>query len=608
MALLSKSDFKVASDCITKLYYKKTGYPSTNDENDYLQFLADGGHQVGKLATLQYPNGIDINTGNDHEEAVRQTEELLGMENVTLLEASIHINNKIIRIDILNKIGSHYELIEVKSKSFDSSIERKKQIKNVEKYIEDVAFQYYVLYEYLYEKGIPFTITPYLCLPDKSKRCIMEGMNSCFRISEAEHSTSRFRAIDVKVDTTRLHEIEQEDLLIQLDITGEVLNLQPEIDRRAQEFLRTLHPSLNRDQNTLTKGCFKCEFNCTNEVNTISGFDVCWQGSTIPEHHVKDLYYSGSLGNNKLVNQMIAENKLSMFDVPEEEIKGKRGQRQKIQLDFTQTQQEWISSGMKDELLKWEYPLHFIDFETATAALPYHTGMRPYESVAFQWSCHTIKTPGAEPEHTEWINISPQFPNFDFAKTLKAQIDGPGTILMWSQHENTILKTIYDQIEVYDYDDQELKGWLLRVAKHGKDDESDLVDMNDFTVKHYFHPFMKGKTSIKNVLPAVLLENSSARVERWLHNFKTGISLLNNENNRITDPYKQLPILALFEKAEQLKDGGGAMSAYQDILFGAHKDDQTTIEVYKEGLLNYCKLDTLAMVIIWEHWQTKCNS
>jgi hypothetical protein len=35
MALLSKSDFKVASDCITTLYYKKTGYPSTNDENDY---------------------------------------------------------------------------------------------------------------------------------------------------------------------------------------------------------------------------------------------------------------------------------------------------------------------------------------------------------------------------------------------------------------------------------------------------------------------------------------------------------------------------------------------------------------------------------------------
>jgi hypothetical protein len=170
-----------------------------------------------------------------------------------------------------------------------------------------------------------------------------------------------------------------------------------------------------------------------------------------------------------------------------------------------------------------------------------------------------------------------------------------------------MLKTIYDQMEVYGYDDQQLKDWLLRVAKHGKDDESDLLDMNDFTVKHYFHPFMKGRTSIKKVLPAVLLENSSVRVERWLQNFKTGISLLSKENNRITDPYKQLPPLALFEKAEQLKDGGGAMSAYQDILFGAHKDDQTTIEAYKEGLLNYCKLDTLAMVIIWEHWQTTCN-
>ena len=41
----------------------------------------------------------------------------------------------------------------------------------------------------------------------------------------------------------------------------------------------------------------------------------------------------------------------------------------------------------------------FVDFETATAALPYHKGMSPYETVAFQWSCHTIRQPNAEPEH-----------------------------------------------------------------------------------------------------------------------------------------------------------------------------------------------------------------
>ena len=31
---LSKSDFKTARSCPTKLYYKKNGYPSKNDENE----------------------------------------------------------------------------------------------------------------------------------------------------------------------------------------------------------------------------------------------------------------------------------------------------------------------------------------------------------------------------------------------------------------------------------------------------------------------------------------------------------------------------------------------------------------------------------------------
>jgi hypothetical protein len=43
---LSKSDFKIARTCATKLYYKKLGYPSTQDNDEYLKFLADGGYMV----------------------------------------------------------------------------------------------------------------------------------------------------------------------------------------------------------------------------------------------------------------------------------------------------------------------------------------------------------------------------------------------------------------------------------------------------------------------------------------------------------------------------------------------------------------------------------
>lgn len=37
---LSKSDFKIARTCGTKLYYRKLRYPTTQDDDPYLNFLA----------------------------------------------------------------------------------------------------------------------------------------------------------------------------------------------------------------------------------------------------------------------------------------------------------------------------------------------------------------------------------------------------------------------------------------------------------------------------------------------------------------------------------------------------------------------------------------
>lgn len=56
--VLTKSDFKLANDCLKKLWYKKQGYPSSNDGNEYMDMLADGGFMVGKMAQLLYPEGI----------------------------------------------------------------------------------------------------------------------------------------------------------------------------------------------------------------------------------------------------------------------------------------------------------------------------------------------------------------------------------------------------------------------------------------------------------------------------------------------------------------------------------------------------------------------
>ena len=60
--------------------------------------------------------------------------------------------------------------------------------------------------------------------------------------------------------------------------------------------------------------------------------------------------------------------------------------------------------------------------------------MRPYEQVAFQWSCHTIRQPNAQLEHFEWINVIDAFPNFQFAESLMENLRTEGTFLIWSMH------------------------------------------------------------------------------------------------------------------------------------------------------------------------------
>ena len=78
--LLSKSDFTTARSCHTKLYYKKKGYSETKSLDEFMRYLSEGGYMVGKLATLKYPEGIYIDTGEDHQKAIILTNEYLKKE------------------------------------------------------------------------------------------------------------------------------------------------------------------------------------------------------------------------------------------------------------------------------------------------------------------------------------------------------------------------------------------------------------------------------------------------------------------------------------------------------------------------------------------------
>lgn len=195
----------------------------------------------------------------------------------------------------------------------------------------------------------------------------------------------------------------------------------------------------------------------------------------------------------------------------------------------------------------------------------------------------------------------------------------------YSNHENTILRCIYEQLDKSEEKDKKELMDFIDTITH-KDDhvgERDMIDLWDAVKKYYYHPSMKGSNSIKVVLPAVL--NSSKLLKNKYskpiygkdiisqnydsNNPKVWISY--DENELVENPFKHLEPVSSFlniseEEIRQYEDsleesvsnGGAALAAYSKLQFS----DDIASEALQEALLRYCELDTLAMVFIWEYF------
>ena len=118
MRYLTKSRFRQAIECPTKLYYTKKDklYANTKEEDTFLKSLAEGGFQVEELARLHYAGGYliedDRNSKSYYTDALSRTEKLLSKENVIIYEAAFCYQKLFIRADILIKTGNKIKLVE----------------------------------------------------------------------------------------------------------------------------------------------------------------------------------------------------------------------------------------------------------------------------------------------------------------------------------------------------------------------------------------------------------------------------------------------------------------------------------------------------------------
>jgi hypothetical protein len=149
----------------------------------------------------------------------------------------------------------------------------------------------------------------------------------------------------------------------------------------------------------------------------------------------------------------------------------------------------------------------------------------------------------------------------------------------------------------------ELAAWLDRLLgpedQDGRRRSPRIRDLHELARQHYFHPRMGGRTSIKVVLPAAWEADAALRQHPWFAAYNKV-----DAAGRPLDPYRTLPALPFGgdEAGEDVvREGVGAVRAHQDLVF-AHNPAPGAQAGRRQLLLQYCQLDTSAMVMIWRHW------
>ena len=486
MRLFTKSAFKQALHCPASLYYyyDREHYANQMSEDDFLQALADGGNQVGDLAKVYYgvQPDADIDT-LDGEKALEWTAGLLKQDEVNIAEAAFRWKDCFVRADIIEKKGRVINLIEVKAKSWDPSrdvfLKGGSVPSGILEYVYDVAFQKYVIQNAL---GPGYRVVAHLMLADKGTVADYNGINQLFHVVRTPDGRSAVvRQPGAEQLRSRTHVLTAFDVdgvaeRVIEGSTGEQAAVMGMPFRDFVEEMSRRYVRHERHFSPVSSNCFGCPFYSDAKTpGLLDGRRECWKevaGFTDDDFgrpSVGELW-CGLLGARSLKKELVEAGKyflsdLGADDIPDSRPSGgglKPSERRLLQIALATGNDAMLApfrhnmhdgvyldvEGLSAEMATWRYPLHMIDFETTSVALPLYEGMHPYEQVAFQFSHHVIRRDGTIEHAGQYLNTVPLHnPNADFVRELRRQLETDGgTVFRYATHENTILRALHDQL------------------------------------------------------------------------------------------------------------------------------------------------------------------
>lgn len=196
------------------------------------------------------------------------------------------------------------------------------------------------------------------------------------------------------------------------------------------------------------------------------------------------------------------------------------------------------------------YPLYFFDFETIMPAVPEFENSTPYQQIPFQFSLHVQNEKNGALEHYEFLGDGVSDPRPDLINSMIELLGNSGSIVCYNMSfEKSRIKEL---TKFFPKHKRRLRSIYKRIA--------DI--MIPFQKRWYYHPAFKGKFSIKRVLPVIIPDLG----------------------------YDKLDI----------QEGGTASIVYSQLKY----QDNSTGNLHRQQLLEYCKLDTYAMFRLLEFLQS----
>lgn len=487
LPLLSKSSLKSFDQCPLRLWYEHFHPELATPPGDDVLFRMQRGTEVGELARWRYPDGTLV-TAEDSERELALCQTLEAMKDASapvLYEAAFQHETVLARADILVR-STHRPTLR-RPESWDL-VEVKSAMNAKDVYVRDLAIQLWVARS----AGVRVRRAGLLLL---NRDYVYDG--STLDVDEL------FRFEDLTAEAEAMH--------------GEVEALVGE----AQEmFLEGEVPQI--DPGEQCREPYECPF-----------LEHCTKGARALEHPVSDLPYLNRRKRESL-------KRLGVEQIPRIPRTFPLTDMQERVRHCVVRERPFVSTELAERLENVVHPVHHLDFEAFSPAIPRYAGTSPYEAVPFQYSVHT-EIENGKLLHREFLHTDGEAPHRTLAANLVADLGAKGSICVYTGYERRILKALAAHAP-------ELSHALHALTER-------LWDLYPVVRDNYYHPDFRGSFSLKAVTPVLAPQLC----------------------------YERLAI----------GDGTAAATAYEQSL---EMPDGPQRESVLESLREYCGVDTLALV------------